>query len=87
MEIIEREYGNYLTETEDGYSVSLLIDAENIPEAGGEIPSAGFGLFAILIVLNWNCRGENRAYQELLSSEEKCFGCSVRTGFCRSETT
>lgn len=32
-ETIEREYGSYLTETEQGYDFSLLIDLENLPES------------------------------------------------------
>lgn len=36
MEIIQREYGNYVTETETDYNVSLLIDTETFPGEGGE---------------------------------------------------
>uniref|UniRef100_A0A1B0FY62 Arp2/3 complex 34 kDa subunit n=1 Tax=Phlebotomus papatasi TaxID=29031 RepID=A0A1B0FY62_PHLPP len=31
-ELLRREYGDLLTDTEDGYNVSVLIDLENIPD-------------------------------------------------------
>lgn len=31
-ELLKREYGTYLIDPEDGYSVSLVLDLENIPE-------------------------------------------------------
>lgn len=36
MEVIEREYGAYLYDTEQDYAISLLIDTENIPPLGRE---------------------------------------------------
>ncbi|GJQ79970.1 Arc-p34 [Trypoxylus dichotomus] len=36
-ELLKREYGELLTTTEDGYSVSVLVDLENIPENWPEI--------------------------------------------------
>lgn len=36
LDIMQREYGDYLTETEPDYAVSLAIDLENLPAAGGE---------------------------------------------------
>lgn len=36
-QLLKREYGPYLTTTEDGYNVSLLIDLENIPENWQEV--------------------------------------------------
>jgi hypothetical protein len=35
-EIMEREYGQYLTETEHEYSVSLELDCDKIKALGGE---------------------------------------------------
>ncbi|ORY73650.1 Arp2/3 complex, 34 kd subunit p34-Arc-domain-containing protein [Leucosporidium creatinivorum] len=34
LEVIQREYGQFVTETEQDYAVSLLIDTETVPEAG-----------------------------------------------------
>lgn len=36
-ELIQREYGQYLTEPEDGYNVSILFDLENIPSNHKEL--------------------------------------------------
>jgi len=36
-ELLRREYGNLLTDVEDGYNVSILIDLENIPSNWEEI--------------------------------------------------
>lgn len=36
-ELLRREYGDLLTDTEDGYNVSLLVDLENIPSNWEEI--------------------------------------------------
>lgn len=36
MDIIHREYGNYITDTEQDYVVSLRIDLDTVPEPGGE---------------------------------------------------
>jgi actin related protein 2/3 complex subunit 2 len=42
QQVLEREYGQYITETEPGYNFSLLIDLENLPEdAGGLASSSG----------------------------------------------
>lgn len=35
--MLKREYGDLLVQAEDGYSVSLLIDLENIPENWEEV--------------------------------------------------
>jgi len=35
-EVIQREYGNYITQTEQDYAISLLIDIESVPPLGGE---------------------------------------------------
>ena len=32
--VLQREYGNYITQTEAGYDFSILIDLENLPAAG-----------------------------------------------------
>lgn len=34
-EIMAREYGSYITETEEDYSMSLIIDCDSLPEIGG----------------------------------------------------
>jgi len=36
-DLIQREYGPFLTTTEDGYSVSVLYDLENLPENRDEL--------------------------------------------------
>jgi hypothetical protein len=36
-EVIQREYGNYITETEQDYAISLLIDLETVPPLGGKL--------------------------------------------------
>lgn len=36
-ELLKREYGDMLIETEDGYNVSVLVDLENIPDNYEEI--------------------------------------------------
>lgn len=43
MEIIEREYGAYVCPTEVDYSVSLQIDLESVPAAGGELARVSLG--------------------------------------------
>lgn len=35
-EVIQREYGNYITQTEQDYAISLLIDIESVPPLGEE---------------------------------------------------
>jgi actin related protein 2/3 complex subunit 2 len=37
MEIIQREYGQYVTDTEQDYAISLQIDVETVPEIGGAL--------------------------------------------------
>lgn len=40
MEIIEREYGQFVTETEQGYNLSLLIDIDTLdPDPRQSSPS------------------------------------------------
>lgn len=42
-QVIQREYAQWVTETEPEYAVSLLIDLDKVPEEGGE-----FGCSALL---------------------------------------
>lgn len=42
-EVINREYGAFITETEQDYAVSLLIDTETVPEVGGELAVSELG--------------------------------------------
>jgi len=35
-EIIQREYGNYITDTEPDYAISLKIDIDSVPPLGGK---------------------------------------------------
>jgi hypothetical protein len=35
-EVLKREYGSYITETEQGYNFSILIDLTALPEDPGE---------------------------------------------------
>ena len=35
-DIIQREYGSFVTQTEQDYAVSLLIDIDTVPPPGGE---------------------------------------------------
>lgn len=35
-DIIQREYSNYVTQTEQDYAVSLLIDIDTVPPPGGK---------------------------------------------------
>ena len=37
-EVMQREYGDYLTDTEHDYAVSLLIDLDNVPALGRQSP-------------------------------------------------
>ncbi len=37
-QVLQREYGNYITSTEPGYDLSVLIDLESLPESQGLTP-------------------------------------------------
>jgi actin related protein 2/3 complex subunit 2 len=37
-EVLQREYGDYVTAVEPGYDFSVLVDLENLPESKGTAP-------------------------------------------------
>lgn len=37
-EVLQREYGDYVTAVEPGYDFSVLVDLENLPESKGIAP-------------------------------------------------
>ena len=38
QDVLQREYGQYITTTEPGYDFSLLIDLEDLPAEAGMFP-------------------------------------------------
>lgn len=37
QEVLEREYGSYVVQTEPGFDFSVMVDLESIPESKGTL--------------------------------------------------
>lgn len=73
--VLEREYGPYIVEPEQGYDFSVQVDLENLPEGQGMCK-----YMAQWAAADGYTRGEGRSDQAHIASQAQCHGCTLRAG-------
>ena len=76
--VLEREYGQYVVEPEDGYDFSIQIDLENLPADQGK--NFRFISRGTMLMIWCTYRGPQCPDYERRPVEAQCYGCTIRAG-------